>query len=94
MSLNFNITLADDRLLDKIVGRAKAHIPALQGDSMLAVSMDLTACHCNGCPLQLAELLAAKHEDFEHDVLGIRRHIDRQTGKLPDCFSPRYTVRD
>lgn len=57
--------------------------------------MDITAAHANGNPLKLAEMVAAigtEHEtDVLHDLFGIRRHIDRSTGKLGDCFSPRYS---
>ena len=58
----------------------------------MAVSMDLTACHANGCPLDLDGLLAATDGDFGHDVGGIAQHIDRETGKLQDCFSPRFAA--
>ena len=27
-------------------------------------------------------------------LLPIRRHIDRQTGELKDCFVPRYAARE
>ncbi len=54
--------------------------------------MDLTACHLNGCALKLDELATAPEFDFAHDVFGIRRHIDRETGKLQDCFVPRYAA--
>lgn len=53
--------------------------------------MDLTACHLNGNPLRLKKLLAADAVNFAHDVLGIRRHLNRETGKLENCFSPRYS---
>ena len=53
--------------------------------------MDLTACHANGNPLRLAELLAADDGNFAHDIFGINRHLNRQTGELMDCFSPRYS---
>lgn len=53
--------------------------------------MDVTACHANGNPLRLAELALADDGNFAHDVFGIRRHINRETGRLEDCFSPRYT---
>lgn len=56
----------------------------------LSLTMDVTACHLNGCPLKLADLLAADDFNFIHDIGGIRRHIDRDTGKLTDCFLPRY----
>lgn len=60
---------------------------------MMDASMDIEAAHCNGNPLRLADLLEADDFNFAHDVFGIRRHIDRETGKLGDCFSPRYTER-
>lgn len=54
--------------------------------------MDVTACHANGNPLKLQELLTADDFQFGHDVFGIRRHIDRETGEFKDCFSPRYSA--
>jgi Family of unknown function (DUF6874) len=51
--------------------------------------MDLTACHANGCPMDFAKLLAAPDFDFIHDVAGIRRHINRETGQIENCFMPR-----
>lgn len=56
------------------------------------VIMDIDACHSNGCPLKLGELLKADDFNFAHDVFGIRQHIDRQTGKLQNCFDPRYAA--
>jgi hypothetical protein len=58
----------------------------------LDIIMDLNACHSNGCPLKLAELASADESNFAHDVFGIRRHIDRTTGELRDCFLPRYAA--
>lgn len=55
--------------------------------------MDITATHANGCPLKLAELLAADDFNFSHDVAGIYRHLDRTTGKLLDCFLPRFAQK-
>jgi len=54
--------------------------------------MDVTACHANGNKLDLAGLLAADDFNFSHDVFGIYRHIDRDTGKLGNCFRPRYSA--
>jgi hypothetical protein len=57
----------------------------------LSLMMDLEACHCNGCPLDLVSLLeAARDVDLVHDVAGIRRHLNRETGKLEEFFRPRY----
>lgn len=46
----------------------------------------------SGCELDLQKLLDAPDGDFGHDVFGIRRHINRQTGELGDCFLPRCAV--
>jgi len=57
----------------------------------MTMEMDITACHISN-PLRLNELLSANNGDFGHDVFGIRKYIDRDTGKLKDCFSPRYSI--
>lgn len=62
------------------------------GSSRLEVAMDVTACHVNGCALDLDGLLAAKPSDFVHDVAGIMRHMDRKTGNLTGGFLPRYAA--
>jgi hypothetical protein len=54
--------------------------------------MDICGCHNNGCPLRLAELLAAPHAEFIHDVVGIRKAINRSTGRLEGIFHPRYAL--
>lgn len=46
----------------------------------------------DGCPLKLEALAKADEANFAHDVFGIRRHIDRETGKLGDCFLPRFAA--
>jgi hypothetical protein len=58
-----------------------------------AIIMDLNATHCNGCRLDLDRLLAAEDFDFTHDVYGIRRHLNRNTGKLEGFFVPRLAER-
>ena len=57
---------------------------------ILDATMDVDACHNNDCPLKLQELLEADDFNFAHDVFGIRANIDRTTGKLQNCFVPRY----
>lgn len=58
--------------------------------SVIDLVMDIDACHSNGCPLKLYDLLNADKENFAHDVFGIRANINRQTGQLENCFVPRY----
>jgi hypothetical protein len=55
--------------------------------------MTIEACHCNGTPLRLNALLEADDETFGHDVFGIERYLDKDTGKLdPAKFCPRLAM--
>ena len=72
-----------DRYLNKFGRSAKK----------LDVMMDLEAAISNGCPLRLNDLLAADDFNFFHDVCGIRDHLNRETGQLENCFSPRFELR-
>lgn len=56
------------------------------------VSMDLTACHVSGNPLDLDKLAKFDAFDFIHDIAGIDRHLDRETGELRNCFLPRCSA--
>lgn len=87
----FNATRAELAQIDVIAERAVAlaHTHGIEYDKLSAM-MDINAVHSNGCPLRLDELAAAEPAHFAHDVLGIRRHIDRETGKLGDFFRPRF----
>lgn len=79
------------RTIHKIAVRAAqaANAYGVQYD-VLTADMDITAVHVNTCPLRLNDLLAADDANFAHDVFGIRRHLNRQTGELGDCFLPRF----
>jgi len=61
--------------------------------SRMDAQMDVEACHSNGCPIQWDALLLADDANFAHDIFGIRRHIDRNTGTLRDFFIPRFAVK-
>lgn len=81
----------DYQLIVKIVQRALKTGGSTNLDRR-NLAMDITAAHLNGCKLDLVELLNAKDSDFWHDVLGIRQHLNRLTGKLKNCFDPRCSV--
>ena len=55
------------------------------------IMMDVSAAHIK-CPLDLKGLLDSEDVDFIHDVVGINRHVDRDTGELKDCFLPRFAI--
>lgn len=91
MNIKWNASPKDSGLIGKICERAErlAHDKGLSRPDRMEMVMDLTAAHLNGCPLDLDGLLSAPDLDFAHDVFGIRRNMDRQTGALLNHFLPR-----
>lgn len=83
----FNTTPSDMRIIKRIVRRGQRWriIELLEGGAAIE---DLAACHAT-CPLLLADLAGSSMGLFAQDVLGIRHHIDRSTGKLHG-FVPRF----
>jgi hypothetical protein len=88
--IDFHANPMDQARIHDIVHRAE-RLYAEHGHTVdrISLSMDLTATHLNGCPLDLDKLLAAPDFDFVHDIEGITDHLDRDTGKLTRCFLPR-----
>lgn len=93
----FDISDEDRELIDRIVIRMVRVTPLLGGREAIygttQATADLTACHRNGCRLDLAKLLASDLTDFTYDVFGIRRYLDRSTGSLDKSFRPRSCTR-
>jgi hypothetical protein len=94
-SLSFSVSPAERATIKKIVNRTLAMQREHTGkcDEPLHVEMDITACHASGNPLRLDDLLAADDFNFAHDVFGIARHLNRETGELQNFFSPRFSAR-
>lgn len=92
--IKFQATRTEMDAIIKITERAEklARKAGVEPPLRMHMVMDIEATHSNGCPLKLNDLLAAKDFDFTHDVWGIMRHIDRNTGTLQDCFVPRYAA--
>ena len=104
MSISFNVTKDDHLIIRRIAERAAAQMTrleieypnagtAINGTRLELISeflMDLTVCHANSCPLDLERLAGTDYTNFNHDVFGIRRHLNRETGKLENCFLPRF----
>ena len=85
--LNWETTKEDMDLIREIVKRVNESFPGNVKD----IGMDITATHLNGCPLNLKGLVESSGIDFIHDVYGIANNINRETGKLENCFSPRFS---
>lgn len=91
---SFSVTPEDRRLITAIVMRAES-LGITDKRNRLDHRMDLTACHANGNPLDLQRMLDWPREfDLAHDIHGINRHIDQNTGRMRNCFLPRFTVRE
>lgn len=88
--ISFEASLADRKLIARCAKRAVKMAKEAGVDyDFQSADMDLTACHANGMPMDFKKLLTADDFNFGHDAFGIRRHIDRTTGELKDCFVPR-----
>lgn len=87
--INFNCTQTELELIGRIADRFLAQFKSTR---RLDVLMDITACHCNGCPLDLEKLVCADDFSFVHDVLGIMRHLNRGSGQLNQHFLPRFAI--
>lgn len=90
--VDFDATPSERLTIRKIVKRAteKGLCGGKHWYTPIDAEMDLVACHRNGSPLRLSDLLAADDFNFTHDIVGIARHMDRATGKLAGLFRPRF----
>ena len=54
---------------------------------------DIFTCHTSGNALPLRRMIEwGRPSDLAHDIFGINKHLDRETGELLDCFSPRFSA--
>lgn len=87
--VSFDVSEEDAMVIHEIAERAAQEF----NFDLMDIEMDITACHANGNPLNLQKLKGADGFNFGHDIMGIRRHINRDTGKLMNLFSPRCSAR-
>lgn len=92
--VSFDVDPTASRLIRRLVKKAQGVYLKLGLDApdTIELSMDLTATHANGCPLDLPKMLTFDDFNLMHDVGGIRRHLDRKTGKLGGFFLPRAAL--
>jgi hypothetical protein len=57
----------------------------------LDILISLEKCH-EFCPLDLQRFAKAEPFHMIHNVLGILRHLNHETGLLENCFVPRHAV--
>ena len=80
------ISNAEFRVIDAIVSRALVFFPDRDERD---IKMDVLAVHLS-CRLRLDHFLNADDFNFVHDIVGIERHLDRNSFTLRDCFVPRF----
>jgi hypothetical protein len=80
------ISTSEFNVIDAIVHRARVHFPDRDERD---IKMDVVATHLHR-PLRLNDLLDADDFNFIHDIVGIERHLNRQTFTLRDHFVPRF----
>lgn len=88
--INFNTSKEEMKTISQIIKRASAKKDIIK--DTLSLAMDIAATHLNGNPIKLAELAGADDFNFWHDIFGIMNNINRETGKLENCFSPRFSA--
>ena len=91
--VSFKSTKKEDILISKIAKRAKFMLKSQYNIEidLQSTMMDLTAVNANGCPIDFERMATASIHDVIHDVMGISKNINRETGKLENCFLPRFT---
>lgn len=95
--INWKVSEYEHNLIKKIADRTIMLMEEFNGDhppEKMEVMMDIIACHANGCPLKLHELLAADDFNFLHDVNGTHNYINRETAQLERCFLPRFALTE
>jgi len=78
-------------MIFKIADRAEALYQELgfeMPSSRIGLIMDIENTH-NQVPLALDLLLGIDKGTFAHDIAGILRHLNRDTKRLEDGFTPR-----
>jgi hypothetical protein len=91
--LNLGTTANEMRTIHKIAKRAVMEQDKELTDlDILSTSMDIELAH-NDQPLKLNDLLNAPESEFWHDILGIIGNLNRKTGKMENCFTPRYAQK-
>jgi hypothetical protein len=78
-AIEFNATIADMELIVMIVNRFTERWG--QASNPVSLAMEITACHLNGCPLRLEDLLKSSYDDFMQDIMIIRKNLNRTTGE-------------
>ena len=91
--INWRLNDTDKQKVAQIAKRARDLFRGQAMDADLqSIKMDLAACHNHGCPLDFDKLLGFDNFNLMHDINGINRHLDHETGELDGRFLPRAAM--
>lgn len=90
--MNWNASKEEIEAIKRIVNRLEGGLECPVQDKA-NIEMDITAVHLNGTPLDLEKLESFDFPDLMHDVSGIVINLDRETGRLQNCFVPRCAMK-
>lgn len=85
-----NTSMEEIGIITRIVERASQYAEKRGIEVPQYLQLDIIVAHRN-CRLDLSGLLMASDFEFVHDIWGIHRELDRNTGRL-GLFLPRYAV--
>ena len=80
------LTLDEHAKIGEIAKRAK--YLNLEHD----IQSDIVVCHIKNHKLDLDALLTADEYTFVHDVCGITKNLNRNTGEVENLFVPRTAI--
>lgn len=78
-------------LISKIVDRGWPTMKRYYKER-IDMTIDIEKAH-ECCSLKLQKLLQADSFNFLHDLTGIWQNMNRTTGKLENCFLPRFAEK-
>lgn len=90
--LSYACSNADMHLIFEIAARAIAMYEAhgLPTPTPYDIAIDVATVHCNGNPLKLMQFVMSDNADFQHDLAGLRIHLDRKIGALKNGWKPIF----
>lgn len=92
--IKWDASTVEKRVIGEIADRAmKFNAQYGWGRTKQDFLMDIEAVHCNDAKLDFERLRDADDFNFTHDIVGIARHLNRETGKLENHFLPRFRER-
>jgi len=91
MAINWKLPPGVRAKINAIVVRAVSE-GLVKRAEVLDYEMSLIACHNSGCALDLEKLAATDRFNLAHDLHGIHRTIDHETGQLAGFFWPRCAM--